>query len=202
VIRRVAAIALVHVLLAAVAVGAIALWGPGDNPARVRITVPDADPRAPDNPETVALVEWDGFHVRDSTALQHGSSPAVLGEVEADTLTKAGVVRVAARVTRDGGLTRGVWQLSVHDGADPHDALRAIDDLYGKGGWTRRPTEARGLLVRAQTPDGRQPLYGYRAHYVRAPYLIRIETYGTDKALVDREFAALATRQLAEWPPR
>lgn len=199
---RVAAIILVHVLLVALAAGAIAVWGPGSNPAQVSASVSDTDRRLPDNPETVALVEWDGFHVVDSTTLQHGNSPAVLGKLEADVLTGAGVFRVRARVTRDDGLTRGVWQLTVRDGADPHAALLAIDELYGKGGWTRRPTEAEGVLVRARTPDGRQPFFGYRAHYVRAPYLIRIETYGTDRARVDREFATLATRQLAEWPPR
>lgn len=201
-IRRVVTIALVHVLLAGVAAGAIVLWGPGDNPAQQHVTVPDADPRLPDNPELVGLVELDGFHVMDSTAHKHGSSPAVLGKVEADTLTPAGVVRVRARVTRNDGLTEGLWQMSVRDGDDPHVALRVIDELYAKGGWVRRPTEAAGLVVRAQTPNERQPLYGYRAHYVRTPYLIRIETYGTDQAKVDREFAALATRQLAEWPPR
>lgn len=200
--RRAVTIALVHVLLAGLAAGAIAVWGPGNNPTQRHVTVPDANPRLPDNPELVALVELDGFHVMDSTTLQHGNSPTVLGKVEADTLTAEGVVRVRARVTRDDGLTRGVWQLSVRDGEDPHAALRAIDELYAKGGWTRRPTEATGLVVRAQTPNERQPLHGYRAHYVRTPYLIRIETYGTDQARVDREFAALATRQLAEWPPR
>lgn len=200
--RRAVSVALVHVLLAGVAAGAIAVWGPGDNPARQHVTVPDADPRLPDNPELVALVELDGFHVVDSTAHKHGSSPAVLGKAEADTLTGAGVVRVRARVTRDGGLTRGVWQMSVRDGDDPHDALRAIDALYAKGGWVRRPTEAGGLVVRAQTPNEHQPLHGFRAHYVRAPYLIRIETYGTDQDQVNQAFAALATQQLAAWPPR
>jgi hypothetical protein len=197
------AIALVHLFLAALAVGAVVIWGPGDNPALAdrQVTVPDPNPRLPDNPEAVALVPLDGFLVMDSTTLKHGSSPAALGKVEADILMGEGVVRVKARVARDGDLTRGVWQMSVHDGADPRAALRAIDELYAKGGWVRTPTAARGVRVREQIPSDGQPLAGYRAHYVRGPYLIRIETYGTDKVAVDAAFAVLATEQLGKWPP-
>jgi hypothetical protein len=204
VLVRTATVALVHVLLAAVAVVAVVVWGTGENPARAgeRVTVPDANPLLPDNPELVAIVRPPGLLVVDSATVKHGNSPAVLGKVEGDVLTDAGVVMVKARVGREGGLTQGVWQMSVHDGADPRDALRAIDELYAEGGWTRERSPARGVLVRGQTPGKGQPFTGYRAHYVRGPYLIRIETYGTDQAQVDRAFAALAKQQLGEWPPR
>jgi hypothetical protein len=203
-VSRTATVALVHVLLAALAVVAVVVWGAGENPALAgqQVTVPDTDPRLPDNPEQVALVTPPGLLVMDSTTVKHGSSPAVLGEVEEDVLTEAGVVMVKARVGREGGLTQGVWQMSVHDGADPRDALWAIDDLYGEGGWARERSPARGVLVRGQTPAKGQPFAGYRAHYVRGPYLIRVEVYGTDQAQVDRAFAALANQQLGEWPPR
>jgi len=203
-VRRTATVALVHVLLAALAVAAVVVWGAGENPALAgqQVTVPDADPRLPDNPELVALVRPQGLLVLDSATVKHGSSPSVLGEVEADVLTEAGVVMVKARVGREGGLTQGVWQMSVHDGADPRDALRAIDGLYREGGWTREPRIAGDVLVRGQTPGKGQPFAGYRAHYVRGPYLMRIEAYGTDQAQVDRAFATLARQQLAAWPPR
>jgi hypothetical protein len=202
--QRTTAVALVHVLLAALAVGAMVVWGAGENPdlAGQRVTIPDTDPRLPDNPELVALVRPPGLLVMDSAIVKHGSSPSVLGEVEADVLTEAGVVMVKARVGREGGLTQGVWQMSVHDGANPQEALRAIDELYSEGGWTREPGMTGGVLVRGQTPSKGQPYAGYRAHYVRGPYLIRIEAYGTDQAQVDRAFATLARQQLAEWPPR
>jgi hypothetical protein len=204
VIRRTATVALVHVLLAALAVAAVVVWGAGENPtlAGEQVTVPDTDPRLPDNPELVALIRPPGLLVMDSATVKHGNSPSVLGEVEEDVLTEAGVVMVKARVGREGGLTQGVWQMSVHDGADPRDALRAIDELYGEGGWTRERSPACGVLVRGQTPAKGQPFAGYRAHYVRGPYLIRIEAYGTDQAQVDRAFATLAKQQLGEWPPR
>lgn len=201
---RPATVALAHVLLAALAVAAVVVWGAGENPALAgqQVTVPDTDPRLPDNPELVALIRPPGLLVLDSATVKHGSSPSVLGKVEGDVLTDAGVVMVKARVGREGGLTQGVWQMSVHDGADPRDALWAIDDLYGDGGWTRERSPARGVLVRGQTPAKGQPFAGYRAHYVRGPYLIRIEVYGTDQAQVDRAFATLANQQLGEWPPR
>jgi hypothetical protein len=202
--RRAVTVVLVHVLLAAVALGAMAVYGFGDDPdlAGQRVTVPDPHPRLPDNPEALVLVRPPGFLVVDSTTVKAGNSPGVLGEVEADALTDTGVVMVKALVARDGDVTQGVWQMSVHDGSDPAQALRAIDDLYAAGGWTRSYSTTRGVLVRSQRPTAGQPYAGYRAHYVRGPYLVRIETYGTDQAQVDRTFAALARRQLAAWPPR
>lgn len=197
-------VALVHVLLAALALTAVAVWGTGADPtlAEERVTAPDTDPRLPDNPETVALVRPPGVLIIDSAALKHGGSLDVLPEAEADVLEDAGVVMVKARVGRDGDITEGLWQFSVRDGDDPADALRAIDELYAAGGWAWTPTEARGVRLRAHKIGDDQPLAGYRAHYVRGPYLIRIEVYGTDQERVDDAFAALATRQLAQWPPR
>jgi hypothetical protein len=200
---RTAMVALVHVLLAALALTAVATWGTGADPALAgqHVTVPDHDPRLPNNPEEVALVRPPGRLVVDSTFVKHGASPNVLGELESKTLRDEGVVMVKALVTRENDLSQGVWQMSVRDSDDPRAALRAIDELYEAGGWTRTSGPVRGVVVRAQEPTEGQPFAGYRAHYVRGPYLIRIEAYGTDQAQVDREFAALAKRQLDEWPP-
>lgn len=197
-------VALVHVLLAGLALGAVAVWGTGADPAAAdeRVTVPDADPRLPDNPETVALVRPPGVLIVDSAALKHGGSLGVLPEPETDVLEDAGVVMVKAQVGRDGDTTEGLWQFSVRDGDDPTNALRAIDELYAAGGWAWAPTEARGVRLRTHKSSEDQPLAGYRAHYVRGPYLIRIEVYGTNQERVDDAFASLATRQLAQWPPR
>jgi len=197
-------VALAHVLLAALALGAVAVWGTGADPAAAdrRVTVPDADPRLPDNPETAALVRPPGVLIVDSATLKHGGSLSALPALETEVLEDAGVVMVKARVGRDGDLTEGLWQFSVRDGDDPRAALRAIDELYAAGGWALAPIETRGVRLRAQERTDSQPFAGYRAHYVRGPYLIRIETYGTDQDRVDRAFAALATQQLAQWPPR
>jgi hypothetical protein len=194
----------VHALLAVVVLGAVALWGTGSDPAgaATQVTAPDPDPRLP-GPESLALVRPPGTVVLDNTRVKRGDVPAtVLPEAEAQAVTAAGVVSVKALVSRDGAVSRGVWQLAVRNGGDAGDALRAIDDLYAAGGWQPADSPAPGVVVRAQVPGEGQPYSGYRAHYVRGPYLIRIEAYGTAKALVDREFAALARRQLAEWPPR
>jgi hypothetical protein len=197
-------VALVHVLLVALALTAVAVWGTGADPARAdrRVTVPDDDPRLPANPETVALVRPPGLLVADSAALKNGSPLGVLPELEAEVLEDAGVVMVKALVGREGDTTQGVWQFSVRDGDDPRAALRAIDELYAAGGWLWAPTEVRGVRLRAQKPTDGQPWAGYRAHYVRGPYLIRVEVYGIDQDQVDDAFAALATQQLAQWPPR
>jgi hypothetical protein len=191
-------VVLVHVLLAAVVLWTFAA---PPAPAGQHVTVPDPDPRLPTE-ESLVLVRPPGLLVMNSTVTKHGDTPVVLGELESDALTEAGVVQVKAFVARDGGTTRGLWQMAVHDGADPRAALRAIDRLYAAGGWTREPATTRGVLVRAQTPTRGQPFASYRAHYVRGPFLVRIETYGTDRDRVARDFRALAGRQLAEWPPR
>jgi hypothetical protein len=202
--RRGVTVALVHVLVAALAGGALVVWGGGADPVQAgrQVSVPDPRPRLPANPEALVLVRPPGFLVMDSTTVKAGASPDVLGEAESAALTGAGVVRVKALVSHEGDLSQGVWQMEVHDGADPRGALRAIDHLYSEGGWTRAYTTAGGVLVREQTPADGQPYAGYRAHYVRGPYLVRVETYGTDQDQVDRAFAALAQRQLATWPPR
>lgn len=201
--RRVATVALVHLLLAVVALGAVAVWGFGYDPAAQHVTVPDPDTRLPSNPERLTIVRPPGLLVMDSTFVKHGALPTdALGEAEGSILLEAGVVKVKALVGREGELSQGVWQMWVRDGSDPRGALRAIDDLYATGGWAQEPTETAGLVVRAQKPNETQPFSGYRAHYVRGPFLIRIEAYGTDQAQVDDAFADLARRQLAAWPPR
>jgi hypothetical protein len=201
---RIVSVVLVHLLLVAVAAGAFAVWGTGADPSLTsrQVTVPDLDPRLPDNPETRPLVRPPGVLVTDTASIRSGVSPAVLPAAEADVLTDAGVVVVHAYVTLSDGVTQGLWQLSVRDGDDPHAALRAVDELYATGGWTSAPTASRGVLVRAQTPARDRPYAGYRAHYVRGRDLIRVEAYGTDQARVDHAFAGLLTRQLAQWPPR
>jgi hypothetical protein len=201
---RIVSVVLVHVLLVAVAVVAFVVWGTGADPALAsrQVTVPDLDRRLPDNPETLTLVRPPGVLVTDTASIRSGVSPEVLPAAEADVLTGAGVVVVHAYVTHEDGVVQGLWQLSVRDGHDPHAALRAIDELYATGGWAPAPTASRGVLVRVQTPARGQPYAGYRAHYVRGRNLIRIEAYGTDRARVADAFAALATRQLTQWPSR
>ncbi|WP_459713362.1 hypothetical protein [Actinophytocola sp. KF-1] len=189
-----------HAVLAAVALAAIAVWGTGTDPARAggTVTVPDADPRLPVNPEAVALVRPSGLLVMDTTHEKRGAAlAAVLPEGEAKALGDAGAVYVKARVGRHGEFNQGVWEFAVRDGASPADALDALDDLYAAGGWTEADAPA-GVLLRRQVT----PLVAYRAHYVRGPYVIRVEAYGPDPDRVGREFATLLGRQLAQWPPR
>jgi hypothetical protein len=196
-------VAVVHVLLAGLAFGAVAVWGTGTDPARadLAVTVPDPDPRLPVNPELVALVRPPGLLVMDTTKEQHGAwLTSVLPEKEARYLDDAGVVSAKALVSRDGEFSQGVWQLAVRDSADPAAALRVADDLYAAGGWEGAPGP-QGVLVRRHAPSPDQPLAAYRAHYVRGPYLIRVEAYGPDLDRVAREFDALTDRQLARWPP-
>ena len=196
-------VAAVHVVLAGLALGAVAVWGTGADPARadLAVTVPDPDPRLPVNPELVALVRPPGLVVMDTTKEQHGAwLAAVLPEKEARSFDDAGVVSVKALVSRDGEFSQGVWQFPVRDGADPAAALRAADDFYAAGGWAEAPGP-RDVLVRTHAPTPELPLAAYRAHYVRGPYLIRIEAYGPDMDRVTREFDALADRQLTRWPP-
>ncbi|MBB4906789.1 hypothetical protein [Actinophytocola algeriensis] len=193
----------VHVLLAGLALGAVAVWGTGADPARadLAVTVPDTDPRLPVNPELVALVRPPGLVVMDTTKEKNGAwLTAVLPEKEARYFTDAGVASVKALVSRDGEFSQGVWQFPVRDGADPVAALRAADDFYAAGGWAEAPGP-RDVLVRSHAPTPELPLAAYRAHYVRGPYLIRVEAYGPDAERVHREFEALVDRQLDRWPP-
>lgn len=193
----------VHVVLAGLALGAVAVWGTGADPARAEhvVTVPDPEPRLPANPELVALVRPPGLVVMDTTQEKHGAwLAAVLPEKEARYFDDAGVVSAKALVSRDGEFSQGVWQFPVRDGADPAAALRAADDFYAAGGWQEAPGPD-GVLVRKHAPTPELPLAAYRAHYVRGPYLIRVEAYGPDMDRVGRDFDALADRQLTRWPP-
>ena len=194
---------LVHALLAAVVLAAVAGWGTGADPARAGrvVTVPDPDPRLPVNPESVPLVRPPGVPVMDSTHEKRGASlAAVLPKAEAEVLDDAGAVYVKAYVSRNREFRQGVWLFAIRDGADPARALRAIDDLYAAGGWaevSEAPAQD-GVLVRGQE----SPLAAYRAHYVRGPYVIRVEAYGPAQDRVTREFTTLVERQLGQWPPR
>lgn len=194
-------VVLVHALLAAVVLAAVAGWGTGADPARAgrAVTVPDPAPRLPVNPESVPLVRPPGVPVMDSTHEKRGASlAAVLPEAEAKVLGDAGAVYVKAYVSRNREFRQGVWLFAIRDSADPVRALHAIDDLYAAGGWTETAAQADVLLLRMQET----PLAAYRAHYVRGPYVIRVEAYGPAMDRVTREFTTLVERQLGQWPPR
>ncbi len=194
---------LAHVLLAAVAVGAVLVWGTGADPARERdeVTLPDPDPRLP-VVAALSIVRPPGTLVLDTTRRQVGEPlDAVMSKREARALDRRGAVRVKARIARGAGFSRGVWQIAIRDGADRQSALLAADRLYAAGGWELVGHPDPGVLVRKLTPGPGQPLAAYRAHYLYGPYLIRIEAYGPDPARVDRDFGDLAARQLAESPP-
>lgn len=193
-------VVLVHALLAAVVIAAVAGWGTGADPARAGrvVTVPDPAPRLPVNPESVPLVRPPGVPVMDATHEKRGTSlAAVLPEAEAKVLGDAGAVYVKAYVSRDHEFRQGVWLFAIRDGADPVRALHAIDDLYAAGGWTEA-TAQNNVLLRTQEA----PLAAYRAHYMRGPYVIRVEAYGPAMDRVTREFSTLVERQLGQWPPR
>ena len=200
------AIGLTHVVLVGLALGAVALWGAGADPARERdrVTLPDPDPRRPVVP-ALSIVRPPGTLVLDTTKKQLGAPlEDVMSDDEATALDATGAVHVKAQIAREAGFSRGVWQIAVRDGADRGEALRTADRLYADVGWQLVPYPAEwpaGVLVRKLTPGPGQPLTAYRAHYRYGPYLIRVEAYGPDPARVDRDFAALAARQLAESPP-
>ena len=194
---------LAHVLLAAIAVGAVVVWGTGADPAREQeqVTLPDPDPRLP-VVATLSIVRPPGTLVLDTTKRQLGAPlDAVMSKREADALDRRGAVQVKAQIARGAGFSRGVWQIAIRDGADRSGALRAADRLYAAGGWELVRYPVAGVLVRKLTPRDGQPLAAYRAHYLYGPYLIRIEAYGPDPVRVDRDFGDLAARQLAESPP-
>lgn len=196
-------VGLTHVLLVAVAVGAVVIWGTGADPTRERdqVTLPDPDPRLP-VVTALSIVRPPGQLVLDTTKRQLGAPlHSVMSEREAGTLDATGAVHVKAEIARTDGFSRGVWQIAIRDGADRQRTLLAADQLYAAGGWELVRYPVSGVLVRKQTPTAAQPLAAYRAHYLYGPYLIRIEAYGPEAARVDREFGDLAARQLAESPP-
>jgi hypothetical protein len=151
---------------------------------------------------TLSIVRPPGALVLDTTKKQLGAPLAdVMSDGEAAALDATGAVHVKAQIAREDGFSRGVWQIAVRDGADRDETLRTADRLYADVGWQLVPYPVDGVLVRKLTPGPGQPLAAYRAHYRYGPYLIRVEAYGPEPARVDRDFAALVTRQLAESPP-
>jgi hypothetical protein len=197
------AIAATHVLFAGLALAAVSIWGAGADPGRVRdrVTLPDPDPRLP-VVTALSIVRPPGTLVLDTTKLQLGAPlNKVMSDREAAALDTRGAVEVKAQVTRDDGISQGVWQVAIRNGANRRAVLRAADRLYASVGWRLVPYPVPGVLVRKQSAAAGQPLTAYRAHYLYGPYLIRIEAYGTDATRVDRDFADLAGRQLAASPP-
>lgn len=206
-LRRGWPVVLVHVLLVAVIVAGFAIWGDGRNPGAAAryVTLPDPDPRSPVLDTAVAIVEPPGTIVLDTTDKQLGKSPsAVLQPTDAGVLIHHGAAYVKAMVTRDAGLTQGLWQVAIADGHDPHAALLAIDDLYARVGYQLDPGWPAGVQVRV-VPRVADPNAGqltvFRAHYLHGPLLIRIEVYGPDQEETARVFDELAERQLGRWPP-
>lgn len=193
-------VGLAHALLAVLAIGALAMpASPNDHIDR--ITLPDHDPRTPVVAAALSIVRPPGTVVLNTTERKLGAATErVLPQREADVLDHYGRVLVKAVVTRDDGHTLGVWQLSIPDRSNPHDAARALDELYATGGWDAREAPTPGVLLRAQSPRQDRPLAAYRAHYVTGPHVIRVESYGPDQARTDRTFAELLDRQLSTWP--
>ena len=182
------------------ALAAVSIWGAGADPGRLRdrVTLPDPDPRLP-VVTTLSIVRPPGTLVLDTTRPQLGAPlDKVMSGREAAALDTRGAVSVKAQITRDDGISQGVWQVAIRDGANRRGVLRAADRLYASVGWQLVPYPVPGVLVRKQSG---QPLTAYRAHYLHGPYLIRIEAYGSDAARVDHDFADLAGRQLAASPP-
>lgn len=194
---------LTHVVLVAVALGAVVVWGTGADPKRAdnKVTLPDPDPRLP-VVAALSIVRPPGTLVLDTTRHQQGAAlDSVMSPAEAEALGDAGAVDVKAQIARGDDFSRGVWQIALKDTADHAEALRVADDQYGSRGWTLEDYPVAGVLVRKLTPAPGQPLAAYRAHYRYGPYLIRIEAYGPEPDRVAREFTELAGRQLAESPP-
>jgi hypothetical protein len=193
--------ALLAVLLVVLVVGALALRSGGAGDPADEVTVPDPDPRTPVVAAAVSIVRPPGTVVLNTTERKLGAATGrVLPRREAEVLDRFGRVLVKAVVTRDDGHTLGVWQLSVPDRSNPHDAARALDELYAASGWDTGQGAVAGVLLRTQSPRQDRPLTAYRAHYVTGPHVIRVESYGPDAARTERAFAELLDRQLSTWP--
>lgn len=199
-VRRAAPVAAVLALLTAVSAGAWVAWGDGSDPALTNdVTLPDPTPRLPYQEIKDVVVDPPGDVVFERKGRREGyKANGLLTEKELEILEENEVARISSTVTRDNGITLGIWRFTVEDGATPGGLFAEMDGLYERGGHeeVEIPHEDVSLRV-ATSPEGSTVYHG---HYVHGQDMFRIEGYGEDADAVTSEVTELLDRQVERTP--
>jgi hypothetical protein len=123
-------------------------------------------------------------------------------KADVPVIQNGGVESVSGLVADDDEKNRvGIWAFKVADGGDPAALLQSMDQVYNTAGFAL--TQEDGVLIRQleNLHDGVQYLT-IRAHYVtKGGYMVRLESVGPNKELVQSRFDELKKQMLEEYPP-
>jgi hypothetical protein len=149
------------------------------------------------------FVELDGrIVVNDTYSMDDAAKAGRPARSEINTLTEGGTETVTGFVTETGGLRTGIWTFKPSSDAAAKGLLEDIDRLYHRAKYKDLPNAPAGVrALYLPAPDG-SPRVVYRAHYVYAGLVVRVEAYGgNDPKAVEQKFNELLDRQLKNFPP-
>jgi hypothetical protein len=135
-----------------------------------------------------------------SMSIDAAVTASIPTQQEATILHDDGIKSVAALITDDNGLHRGLWAFTPAAGGDASAALTAIAQFYTSSGYqavTNAPAGTHELMLAG---NGTTPTT-YRAHYLTTKgVFVRIESYGPDAAAAKQAFDTLLNRELTKYP--
>jgi len=135
-----------------------------------------------------------------SMSIDAAVAASVPTQQEATILHDDGIKSVAALITDDNGLHRGLWAFTPSAGGNATAALTAIDQFYTSSGYqpvTNAPAGTHELMLAG---NGSTPTT-YRAHYLTTTgVFVRIEAYGLDATVAKQAFDTLLNRELTKYP--
>jgi hypothetical protein len=199
-IRRAAPVVAVLALLTAVSAGAWVAWGDGSDPALANdVTLPDPTPRLPYQEIKDVVVEPPGDVVfAREGRLQGFDANGLLTDSELKILEENGVAEISSTVTREDGITLGIWRFTVKDGVTPAGLFAEMDGLYERGGHSEVEIPYEDVSLRVvHSPAG---LIGYHGHYVHGQDMFRLEGYGEDDDAVTDAVTELLDEQVQRTP--
>jgi hypothetical protein len=197
--RRTAPVAAVLALLTAVSAGAWVAWGDGSDPSLARVALPDPTPRLPYQEIKDVVVEPPGDVVFERKGQVAGyDANGLLTKAELEIIEEQGAERISATVTRDRGITLGIWRFTVKEGVTPAGLYAEMDGLYERGGHEEVRIRHENVSLRlATSPEG---VSVYHGHYVHGQDMFRVEGYGRDAAALTEAITELLDRQLERRP--
>lgn len=192
-VRRAAPVAVVLALLAAVSGVTWTVWGDGSRFAAA-MQAADPTPRLPYVEDTRVLVEPPGHVVFQRTgALAKFTGSNVLTPAEMKIAEEGAAVQVESTITREGGITLGVWRFTVQTGQSPWGLFDALDGLYESG--NHEAVETAHANVSLRRIDN-----SFHAHYVRGQDVLRVEGYGENGPAVTERIMKLLNKQVKRSP--
>lgn len=191
--RRAAPVVAVLALLTAVSGVTWAVWGDGSRLATA-MEAPDPTPRLPYVEDTHVLVKPPGHVVFERVGpLTKFAGSNVLTPAEMTIAEEGAAIDIETTITREDGVTLGVWRFTVRNNASPWGLFNALDGLYESGNHESVETAHPSVSLRRSDNT-------FHAHYVRGRDVLRIEGYGENGDMVTERVMKLLNQQTKRSP--